>query len=58
MVVITQQEIDYFVFIVVPQDRRKMKAEKKRVNYSLRYCGSCGFSVQSITTKFNFSCFD
>ena len=32
MVVITQQEIDYFVFIVVPQDRRKMKAEKKRVN--------------------------
>ena len=56
MVVISQQEIDCFVFIVVPLDRTKMKAEKKRVKQLLRYCGLCGFSVQSITTKFiNFS---
>ena len=54
MAVITQQKINCFVFIVVSQDRRKTKAERKRVKQFLRYCGSCGFSVQSVTTKFIF----
>ena len=39
MVVISQQEIDCFVFIVVPLDRTKMKAEKKEQNSSLDIVG-------------------